>query len=406
MKAAFRRLIAVLYERQVRRVIARHHLKVVAVAGSVGKTSTKMAIAAVLSRRYRTLVHEGNYNSEIGLPLSVFEQSVPGLLVNPLAWAWLWLQSELKVRRYPYEVLVLELGTDHPGEIARYLRYLAPDVGVVTAVTPEHMEYFPGGIDDVAQEELHLATRSKTMVINADDTPARFIKKYVGSHKHLLLYGRHTESKLPPTPHLLGHMRLAALAAELVGREMGVADVEIAKAVARLRPVAGRMNPLPGLHGSIIIDDTYNSSPEAVVAALETLMHYPAKGRRLALLGSMNELGEEGPHYHRAVGSAAAGVDLLVTLGDLANDYLGPAAIKSGLDPSFVKPADSPYAAADYLKVVLRPGDVLLVKGSQNRVFAEEAVKHLLADPTDRSKLVRQSPAWSKLKQLQFPDYD
>jgi UDP-N-acetylmuramyl pentapeptide synthase len=119
----------------------------------------------------------------------------------------------------------------------------------------------------------------------------------------------------------------------------------------------------------------------------------------------MNELGDDAARYHRELGAAAAGLDLLVTLGDLANEHLAPAAIKAGLDPSRVQTADSPYAAADYLAVMLRPGDVLLVKGSQNRVFAEEAVKHLLADPTDRAHLVRQTPEWLRTKQAQFPDF-
>jgi UDP-N-acetylmuramyl pentapeptide synthase len=405
MKAAFRRLIARLYEHQVRRVIRRHHLRVVAVAGSVGKTTTKMAIAAVLSRKYATLVHQGNYNSEIGLPLSVFEQRVPRTLLNPFAWAWLLLRTEVQIYRYQYEVLVLELGTDHPGEMARYIHYLQPDVGVITAVTPEHMQFFSGGLDDVAKEELTLGHTSRVMVINADDTPARYIKQYLGHHQHVLTYGRHSDTQLPPTPHLLGHLRLAALAAELVGRELKVPEASIAAAVKAFHPVGGRMNPLPGLHGSVIIDDTYNSSPEAVIAALDTLAHYPAKGRRMALLGTMNELGDDAARYHRELGAAAAGLDLLVTLGDLANEHLAPAAIKAGLDPSRVQTADSPYAAADYLAVMLRPGDVLLVKGSQNRVFAEEAVKHLLADPTDRAHLVRQTPEWLRTKQAQFPDF-
>jgi UDP-N-acetylmuramoyl-tripeptide--D-alanyl-D-alanine ligase len=404
MKAAFRRLVASLFERQVRRVIKRHGLKVVAVAGSVGKTSTKMAIFEVLRTKYRTLTGLKNYNSEIGLPLSVFGFEVPKILFNPFAWLWLLLRSELKIASYPYEVLVLELGTDHPGEIPRYLRYLNPDIGVITAVTPEHMEYFPGGLDDVAKEELALAQHSKVAVINADDTPAKYIKQYLGSHKHVIQYGRDSATELPATPHIIGHMRLALLAAEAVGRQLKVPDKDIARAAKDFRPVPGRMNVLPGINGSVIIDDTYNSSPEAVVAALKSLEEYPGK-RKIALLGSMNELGEQSPHYHRQVGPAAAGVDLLVTLGEQSNQYLGPAAVKAGLDPSLVKPADSPYAAAEFLKVYLKPGDVLLAKGSQNRVFAEEAVKHLLADQSDVTKLVRQSVEWVKAKRDQFPDY-
>src|SRR4051812_7073982 len=108
MKPLVRRFIAKLFERQVRRLIASRHLKVVAVAGSVGKTSTKMAIATVLNEKYRVLVHPGNYNSELGLPLSVFEMSVPSVLFNPFAWAVRLIRSEFMLRDYSYDVLVLE----------------------------------------------------------------------------------------------------------------------------------------------------------------------------------------------------------------------------------------------------------------------------------------------------------
>jgi UDP-N-acetylmuramoyl-tripeptide--D-alanyl-D-alanine ligase len=165
------------------------------------------------------------------------------------------------------------------------------------------------------------------------------------------------------------------------------------------------MHSLPGLNGSTIIDDTYNSSPDAVVAALGTLAHMPVTGRRIALLGSMNELGDESPRYHREVGAAAAGMDMLVTVGDMANTHLGPAAVAAGLDPTRFRSAQSPYAAADYLALILQPGDVVLAKGSQNRVFAEEAVKYLLADPADRVHLVRQSKSWLKAKARQFSDF-
>jgi UDP-N-acetylmuramyl pentapeptide synthase len=406
MKAAFRRLVAKLFEHQARRLIARHKLRVVAVAGSVGKTSTRAAIAAVLARKY-SIPSVPGYNTEIGLPLSIFEMHVPSLLINPLPWISRLIRTEQIIRgQYPHNLLVLELGTDHPGEIAYYLRYLNPDIGVITAVTPEHMEFFPGGLDDVAKEELSLAPASKTIIINDDAVPEKYQHQYLAKHPHVIKYGTHHRIALPETPHIIGeHMRSALKAAAIVAHELKVPADDITKAIADIRPVAGRMAVLDGLNGSTIIDDTYNSSPDAVAAALETLADYPAKGRRIALLGSMAELGADSPRYHREAGAQAAGVDLLVTVGELANQHLGPAAVAAGLDPTRYKSADSPYAAADYLKLILHPGDVLLAKGSQNGVFTEEAVKHLLADPTDRAQLVRQSPFWLRIKESQFPDF-
>lgn len=429
MKALIRRFIASLFERQVKRLIARHQPVVVAVAGSVGKTSTKMAIATVLKQKYPTLVHEGNYNSELGLPLSVFELRVPGSLINPFAWALKLVQSEIKLRKYPYRALVLELGTDHPGEIARYTKYLKPDLGVITAITPEHMENFPGGLDAVAAEELTLVGACKQVLASHDDIAPQYRRTYLQPHPHHATFGMERAAdyrvkvenlsgdgavvslagpKLAPSSHNLklvgGHAVRAAAAAFGAGHMLGLSGAQINRGLAAIRPVAGRMNPLAGADGALLIDDTYNSSPDAAIAALTSLAELPSSGRCIAILGTMNELGDESPRYHREVGAAAAGVDWLITVGADANKHLGPAAVAAGLDPSRWKSADSPYAAGEFVRLMLQPGDVVLAKGSQNRVFCEEAVALLLADANDRAKLVRQSEQWLAVKRRQFPD--
>jgi UDP-N-acetylmuramoyl-tripeptide--D-alanyl-D-alanine ligase len=430
MKAAFRRFIASLLEHQVRRLIARNHLHVVAVGGSVGKTSTKTFIATVLREKYRVLAHESNYNTEIGLPLSIFDMRVPSSLLNPFAWAWRLARAEGLIRHYPYDVIVVELGTDHVGEIPHYLTYLHPTIGVITAVTPEHMEGFPGGMDEVAAEELALAAASHTVVANHDDIRPADRHKYLDPHPDHHYYGLTkaaeyrvqvastdpvggTRTTITPAGHapldltlnLYGaHSAKAAAAAYAVGDLLGLSREQITAGLAKIHAVAGRMRALPGINGSTIVDDTYNSSPEAVVAAMEALAAAPVTGRRIALLGSMNELGPSSPQYHEEAGRAAAGVDLLVTVGQLANTHLGPAAVRAGLDPSRCHAAGSPYAAGEYLRLILGPGDVLLAKGSQNGVFAEEALKPLRADPADARHLVRQSPHWLKIKAKQFSD--
>jgi UDP-N-acetylmuramyl pentapeptide synthase len=429
MKTFLRRIIASLFERQVRRLIARHHVRVIAVGGSVGKTSTKAAIAAVLGEKFRTLGQSGGYNSEIGLPLSVFELSVPATLWNPLAWAWRLMESERLMAHYPYEVIVLELGTDHPGEMARYLRYLTPDIAVITAITPEHMANFPGGLDEVAAEELRLAGKATRVLANLDEIPAKYRHHYIDAHPDHRYYGlgvgpdfgfvmEHTDPISGTTGNIThgGHVALkgiklslfgahsakAALAAYAVGDMLGLSKHQIEARLTQLTPTAGRMNPLPGANGSIIVDDSYNAQPDAVLAALAALAAAPGKGRRIAILGSMNELGPDAASYHQQVGAAAAGLDFLVTIGPDANHYLGPAAVTAGLDPTRFKPSDSPYTAGEFVKLLLQSGDVVLVKGSQNGVFSEEAAKLLLADPADAQKLVRQSPAWLRTKAKQF----
>ncbi len=431
MKAMFRRLVRPLLEHQVKRLIKAKRLKVVAVAGAVGKTTTKLTIAAVLQQKYRVLVHPGNFNAEIGLPLAVFNLDVPVIIINPFAWLWRLVQMEQLIHGdYPYDVLVLELGTDKPGEIPHFMTYLRPDIGVVTAVAPEHMENF-ANLDAVAAEELALAAGSAQVVVNQDDVAGKYRQRHLPSHLHHHTYGLagapdygFKVTSTDPTMGTLGHFvrsghakphqvsvalygdhsARAVAAAYAVGDLLDLTTAELEAGLADIKPVSGRMNPLSGLNGSILIDDTYNSSPDAAQAALTVLGATKATGRRIAVMGSMNELGQDNPRYHAEVGAACAGLDLLVTVGELANRHLGPAAIAAGLDERSWKPADSPYAAGEFLKLLLKEGDVVLIKGSQNGVFCEETVKLLLADPNDAAYLVRQSPVWQRRKAEQFAD--
>ena len=433
MKAVFRRILRPLFELQVKRLISRRRLKVVAVGGAVGKTTTKTAITTVLAQKYRVLVHPGNYNAEIGLPLAVFKLDVPRFIINPFAWLWRLLKMEAAIwGTYPYDVVVLELGTDHPGEIPHFMTYLTPDVGVVTAVMAEHMEYF-ADLDAVAAEELALVAGSRTAVVNYDAVAAPYRHQYVDSHPQHYWYGlgkrvdfgfalEHTDPAAGTSGTLLHagkpvakvtfglygqHSAAIAAAAYGVGSILKLTPKQLATGVAAITPVSGRMNRLAGLNGSVIIDDSYNSSPDSAAAALQALWAVDPKqcpGRRIAIMGSMNELGPGSPAYHREVGAACVGLDLLVTVGQQANEYLGPAAVAAGLDPRQWKSADSPYAAGEFLKLILASGDVVLAKGSQNGVFCEEAVKPILADPADAARLVRQSPAWLRIKARQFGD--
>jgi len=432
MKGWFRALLARMLEHQVRRLIKRHHPGIVAVGGSVGKTSTRMAVVAMLSQKFRTQsIAQPGYNSEIGLPLSVFELDVPRRLYNPFAWLWRIIETEAIIQsEYRHQMLVLEVGTDQPGEIARSLRFLKPDVGVITAVTPEHMQNFPGGLDEVAAEELLLAPASRKLVVGRDDIPGVYRRKYLDAHRDLHTYGSAsdddyqikieatsptdgTTGQLLKNRHVVvGHLKLrlfglqsvkTAVAAYAVGDQLGLTKKELASGLEKIRATRGRMRVFAGVNGSTILDDSYNSSPEALAAALDAVMKTKVAGRRIAILGSMNELGMQSPRYHEAAGVLAAGVDVLVTVGGLASGYLGPAAVRAGLDPTRFQVADSPQAAGEYVKLLLRPGDLVLVKGSQDGVYAEEASKILLENPADGSYLVRQSPEWLRRKAKSFP---
>jgi UDP-N-acetylmuramoyl-tripeptide--D-alanyl-D-alanine ligase len=160
------------------------------------------------------------------------------------------------------------------------------------------------------------------------------------------------------------------------------------------------MRRLAGVNGSIIIDDTYNASPEAVKLALSSLYQMDSP-QKIAVLGNMNELGASSEEEHRKIGEYCdpKQLSLVLTLGTDANKYLAEAAETKGCK---VVTFDNPYTIGDYLKSIVKPGAIVLAKGSQNGVFAEEAVKLLLANPKDQSKLVRQSPQWLKIKTKAF----
>ena len=417
MKSFFRRLIAKRLERAVVRLVrANPNLKLVAVGGSVGKTGTKLAVATVLAQNYRVLVHEGNYNSELGLPLSLFELEVPARITDVVAWLRLLGAVEAKISRpYPYDVAVLELGTDHPGDIPHFMTYLQPDIGLVTAIAPEHMAYF-GTLEAVAEEEFALLLGSRSAVMHINDPELAKRQQQLGD-KPVRTYGEAgqvhwidddslalgtEQTVIQLEPQLLGaHSRLALLAAATIGIQLKVDAIQIAHGLDAVVPVPGRMQQLRGKAGTKLIDDSYNSSPDAVFAALKTLKRI-TRGRRIAVLGQMNELGDYSAQAHTAVGRAAADLDLLITIGHDANTILGPAAVNAGLAKSKWQHFDSPFAAGDWLIDHTKSGDAILFKGSQNGVFTEEAIKPLLADPADTAKLVRQSQYWLDLKAKQF----
>lgn len=421
MKKLLKKTVAAVLGWQVRRLRRRHQFKIVAVTGSIGKTSTKLAIATVLAQKFNVRTQLGNYNDIVSTPLVLFGERIPHIL-NPLAWLWIFIKNEVKIRRaYPYQVAVLEIGTDGPGQIAQFGRYLKVDIGVVTAITPEHMEYF-ADMEAVAREELELTSYSAKTLVNIDLVKAAYLKLVRGE---TVSYGveqaadyRLTNVKFKNDRadfnferagrNVLsgGHQQItepqlySVCAAAAVACELGLTAEQIGEGIRSIPPVSGRMQYLPGANGSTIIDDTYNASPEAMLAALNTLYRLGAK-HRIAVLGNMNELGHFAKAEHERVGNHCdpKKLSLVLTLGPEANKYLAPAATKRGCK---VATFDDPYSAGKFLHPLLSKDTAVLVKGSQNRVFAEETVKLILADPADAAKLVRQDAGWLKVKDKAF----
>jgi len=404
---------------------AHPEVKLIVVTGSVGKTSTKKAIATVLSQRYRVRLHEGNYNTDMSVPLSILGVPYPSNVRSFSEWSKaIRLAKEKVLQPTDVDIIVQELGADHPGDIEAFGRYLRPYMAVVTGVTQEHMEYFKT-IEAVAKEELTSANFSQMAFINRDDIEGRFAE-YL-TNPNIDTYGtslpaeyRFEQQDFDPekgrtgnfiapdlgspislTVHALGeHNVRPVVAAAAVGVKFGLTAQDIATGVANIQPVPGRMQLLRGVKGSRIIDDSYKSSPEDAVAAIQTFLNMDAP-QRIAIMGSMNELGDVSRVEHEKLGRMfhPDNVEWVITVGEEAARYLAPAARAQGCQ---VKSFNNSVQAGAFAHSVLQENALVLVKGSQNQVYTEEAIKILLLDQNDVKRLVRQSPAWMATKEEFF----
>jgi len=339
----------------------RHNIRVVAVTGSVGKTTCKELIAAILARRYRVLKSEANLNTEIGIPLTLLQ-------LTP-----------------DHQRAVLEFAMYDRGEIALLSRIAAPQVGVVTNIGPVHLERlgYMGAIVAAKAELVEALPADGVAVLNGDDP--RVARLATRTRARALLYGQspqchlrasdvqsrglegisfrltHGEASVPVSCALPGrHHVYPALAAAAVALTEGMTLAEIADALPQARPEL-RLRVLPGPGGSTLIDDSYNASPASMLAALDLLAELP--GRRIALLGEMRELGAAEEEGHRRVGQrAAAACDLLLVLGDRAQPLAEAARQAGHQDVRFLESAE---AAESEIRAEARRGDHILIKASR-----------------------------------------
>ncbi len=359
----------------------RHAVRVVGITGSTGKTVAKEIVADVAARSFATLRNEGNLNSETGLPMTL-------LRLEP-----------------QHEVAVLEMSMYTVGEIARLAEIAEPEIGVVLAVHPTHLER-AGSIEHIARAKAELPAALPAgglAVLNADDarvaamrevtraevrtfglSPAAEVRAAeVESHglagTTFTLQAPWGERRLrsgTPGRHLVPH----ALAAAAVAERLGVPMDELAAALEAGSRAPHRMEILAGSGGATVVDDTYNASPVSVAAALEFLAEtpIPAGRRRIAVLGDMLELGPDEERLHREIGARAAGiVDALVPVGPRGR-WIGDAARAAGA--TTVVDADDAESAAAVVERDLAPGpgDVVLLKGSRG-IELDRAVDRLVA---------------------------
>jgi UDP-N-acetylmuramoyl-tripeptide--D-alanyl-D-alanine ligase len=337
-------------------------LKVIAITGSNGKTSTKDFTASVLGRRFRVTKTEGNFNNHVGVPRTVLEATSQD------------------------EVAVWEIGMNHPGEIAVLSKIAAPDTAIITNIGVAHIE-FMGSREAIADEKgalveavsvggtvilnaddpfsARIAARARTKVVLAGTTDgtirAAEISQSEDGTEFTILEGAHRSRAQLPVPGL--HMVQNALLAVAAGRAFGVSLEECAAGLAAA-PLAKARLQIKQIAGVEFIDDSYNANPDSMKAALRTLAELPAEGKRIAVFGEMRELGAESERGHREVGETAATlkIDQVIAIGNIAA-AIAHAAKDAGLKNSAI--VESTADAAQLLGATAAPGDLVLVKGSR-----------------------------------------
>ncbi|MCX8159626.1 MAG: UDP-N-acetylmuramoyl-tripeptide--D-alanyl-D-alanine ligase [Candidatus Saccharicenans sp.] len=342
-----------------------HPVKIVGITGSVGKTSTKEFTAHLLQEKFRVLKSPGNFNNQIGVPISIL--SMDG----------------------SQEIAVLEMGMSQRGEISKLTDIAPPDVAVITAIAPVHLEFFRD-LEDIAlakKEILEGAKPGALAVLNGDDSLLRKMGEawggrvlYYGSSPDfpvraenleqlglegirfdLVLGDEKTSLRVPFLNRALVSNLLAACA---VAHSFGLKLAEILPALNDLPAVEHRGQLLELKNGIRVYDDSYNSNPVALKSVLESLGRIPAR-RKIAVLGDMLELGPQEISFHREAGARVPenGWNILVTVGQRAR-HLVEGAVECGFDPGSVYSFDEALQAAAWLRDFLQAGDLVLVKGS------------------------------------------
>lgn len=408
--------------------LARNKPQIIGITGSVGKTSTKDAIALVLSQKFQVGSSTGNLNSQLGLPLAILGFSEAGGFKKNLStffdWLGILVLAFFRVFRPNYpKILVVEMGTDRPGDIAYLLGIVGHlDAAVITDIGISHLEFFQDqnalageklsileGLDEHGFAILNsdnpkvLAGRSRTRAkvrtfgFNTADFQAeeyKFTQRSGQPGVEFTVSYDHDRVKFF-IPNAIGRPAvLASLAASAIAVSMGMSLTEVARALEQYRQPAGRLRLIAGANSTTIVDDTYNAAPSSTIAAIDALVSVPSS-RHIAVLGQMAELGSASELGHTEVGSAiaASNLDLVFLVGEktkpIAQEQLNFEKFKDKV--FWFATSDEAKSA---VKQNLLPGDVVLVKGSQSARM-EKIVKEIMAEPDTAEKLlVRQSKQW------------
>lgn len=411
-----------------RPVLRKYRPLVVGITGSVGKSSAKEALALALSAGYTVRKAEGNYNNEIGIPLTIIGAKSGGRsLFRWVGVFFKWLFLMIFPTRYP-QVLVLEMGIDRPGDMGFLLQFVSVNIGIVTQVSSSHLAYF-GTLSNIAREKGKLIASLPSdgyAILNADDK--RTLKMRDRTKAKVLTYGfdegadvradnflLHREAKRAEgfslkvnfdgttvplrLPKIVAkHHIPAALAAVSVAMALKMNLVDVVTALEAFEPLPGRLRLLPGRDNTFLLDDTYNASPESTRAALEVMGGLMAP-RKIVVLGDMLELGPEAVKEHVGLAMAIrdSGAHIVVTVGKHMR-ALHERLLEEGFSRKQVLWMPDPLSAVEPLLNIIRSDDLILIKGSRG-LRMEKITEQLLVDPrTAGSFLCCQSDDWRRKK--------
>ncbi|MBP9748083.1 MAG: hypothetical protein KBD17_00420 [Candidatus Pacebacteria bacterium] len=427
MRTAVRNVLISVLQAESKLVLLKYKPKIIAITGSVGKTSTKDAVYAMLSKVSYVRKSEKSYNSELGLPLTIL--GVPNGWNDPKIWLkdivrGLWLI--VAPHKYP-EWLILEVGVGKPGDMKRTASWLKTDAVVITAIgeTPAHIEFFDSRKHLVEEKSGLIKTLKKDglLVLNRDDETVYDMREK--TKNRIVTYGFNDEANVVGSTdaisyHANGQPEGVVFRVDVEGKSLPVVidgvfgknhvfaamatlaltlglKLNILDAVNSLKTYdvpPGRMRLLKGIEGTMIIDDSYNSSPFASESALKTLGEIKCHGRRIAILGDMLELGKHTVEAHQNIGRIAtenAHVLLVVGQRSLA---IKEGAIDAGMSADNIFEFLDARTAGEFIKTFVKNGDVILVKGSQG-MRMERVVEAILLDQENKSTLlVRQDKEW------------
>ena len=407
--------------KKAKKLIELHKPIIIGVTGSVGKTSTRNAIAAILSERFDVAKNIKNYNNEFGLPLTILGKLSPKKSVIG------WLSLLLSTPKSLPQVFVLEYGVDHPSDMKYLCDIVSPSVAVMTAVSPVHAENF-ASVEALLEEKAQLLScvpENGLCILNADDS--RVIGASAHASSSIVTYGFSAQADIRAEEYqlqtcddfsfepgeqfsqinvhvhtkdnddlnvelknMLGKTSVSAVLAGIaVAKHLGMTNEEILSATKLIKNEPGRMNPIAGIKGSLIIDSSYNAAPASMAAALEVLKEFDvAEGsRRIAVLGTMAELGKYSVDEHRQVGMRVSEVaDMLITVGEPMIDARH-GAIEAGMPEDHMEHFSDAVEAGRWLDRNVKKGDVVLVKGSRS-VGMERTVKDIMAEPLHADTLL------------------